>query len=158
MPCNLVMVSLAYSTDDVALTLPPQMITTNAGDTLFFALNETTAFFMRGSLNWDHNGFVVNIQPHPRGGNIKQRQFNTTTHWCDQIAVVYFETGLDPGTTYLISIVNIGGAPGAAFALRHLDVMKTVTAVSSSGPSFTANAKCLSGGAIAGISVRKIIN
>jgi hypothetical protein len=132
------------------------MITTNAGDTLFFALNETTAFFMRGSLNWDHNAFIVNIQPHPRGGNVKRRQLNSTTHWCDQLAVVYFETGLDPRTTYLISIVNIGGAPGAAFALRHVDVMKpSLSGLSSTTAPASPSNDHLSASEIAGISVRK---
>jgi hypothetical protein len=117
-----------------------------------------TALFMRGSLNWDHNAFIVNIQPHLRGGNVKRRQLNSTTHWCDQLAMVDFGTCLDPRTTCLISIVNIGGAPGAAFALRHVDLMKPSLSMPSStaSPSTPKNHK-RSAGEITGILVRKTL-
>jgi hypothetical protein len=112
-----------FTPDGAPLPLTPQAVTFNDGDYFTFELKKTTAFFLYGSLNWDHDEFTVIFKPPQNLGDVEQQTLNHSSRYLDLTTMLYFKTGLDPNATYDLSFVNVGD--GKAFAIRSMDLWQT---------------------------------
>jgi hypothetical protein len=113
---------LAFTPDGAQVTLDPSIITKANGDSLSFTINQTAAFFIRGSLNFDHNSFNATITQLPSGQLVKNGTYGECSRWLEFDAILYFATGLDPSSSYNVSIQNVGA--GEALGVRGLDLIQ----------------------------------
>ncbi|KAJ7752740.1 hypothetical protein DFH07DRAFT_824819 [Mycena maculata] len=84
--------------------------TDSSGATTSFTCSNTSALFVYGTTNWNHQTFSFEIDP-PTGASQGARIFNGTSKWFVLGNLVYFEAGMDPTQTYQVKMTNlIGGS------------------------------------------------
>jgi hypothetical protein len=98
-----------------------------------FSLVNTSAFFVHGALNYDHNSINATIKQLPSGQLVTQGIYSQVSRWLELDGILYFGTGLDPSNSYEVSIQNMG--IGNALSVRNLDMIQVVQYVSSICPS-----------------------
>jgi hypothetical protein len=109
-------------------TLAPQILTSEDGDTLAFNINQTTAFFIYGSLAEDHDSLIATITQLPNGPLVTQGTYSQVSRWLEFETVLYFGTGLDPTSSYNVSIQNVGAQK--CLAVRRLEIIQVLSYVS----------------------------
>ncbi|KAJ7228448.1 hypothetical protein GGX14DRAFT_413230 [Mycena pura] len=81
--------------------------TNSAGSSISFSCSNTSALYIYGTSNWNHQTFSIEIEPpagaSPQGGRI----FNGTSKWFVLDNLVFFESGLDPTQTYQVKMTNL---------------------------------------------------
>ncbi|KAL0575308.1 hypothetical protein V5O48_006659 [Marasmius crinis-equi] len=136
--------------DGSSYEIPRQMVTSTTGDTLTFTVNRTSAFFLWGAVNWDH-------QPGKRatitstGGQAQSRDtsLDDESNYLDFEQIIYWESGLDPDQNYTVQILN-GGTGTPNFSFNRLELIDGGATPESAGIS-GGKVRSLSDGAIAGI-------
>ena len=91
-----------------------------------FSLQNTSAFFLIGTMNYDHNAYNIALTP-PVSMQSTQ-PFNDSSRWLVQDELLYWQSGMDRDQTYVVEMENIGtGAvlpPG--FTFRNLIMMNAI--------------------------------
>ncbi|KAJ7490356.1 hypothetical protein B0H11DRAFT_1021411 [Mycena galericulata] len=80
--------------------------TDSAGATTSFTCTNTSALFVYGTTNWNHQTFSFEIEP-PAGVSQGARIFNGTSKWFVLNNLVFFEAGMDPTQTYQVKMTNL---------------------------------------------------
>ncbi|KAF7332241.1 hypothetical protein MKEN_00105100 [Mycena kentingensis (nom. inval.)] len=80
--------------------------TNSAGASMSFSVSNTSALFVYGTTNWDHQTYSIELNP-PAGASDGARIFNGTSKWFVLDNLVFFESGLDPTKTYNIKMTNL---------------------------------------------------
>jgi hypothetical protein len=106
----------------------PQLITNETGDAFSFNINQTTAFCIYGSLAPDHDSFIATITQLPNGKIVTQGTYSQISRWLESETVFYFGTGLDPTSSYNVSLQNVGAQK--YLAVRNLDLIQVLPYVS----------------------------
>ncbi|ESK80787.1 hypothetical protein Moror_8504 [Moniliophthora roreri MCA 2997] len=94
--------------DGTTRPLTRQIHTGNERDTLSFTVEEASAFFLRGSLSFDHFLKQATITPGPNGEPFKTTVFNDYSTVLDFEQVLYWESGLDRDKTYDLELIDGG--------------------------------------------------
>ncbi|KAJ6539566.1 hypothetical protein B0H19DRAFT_1269872 [Mycena capillaripes] len=80
------------------------------GALISFSCSKTSALFVYGTTNWNHQTFSVELDP-PAGASQGARIFNGTSKWFVLDNLLFWEGGMDPTQTYQVKITNlIGGS------------------------------------------------
>ena len=103
--------------------LLPQRLTHADGDTVSFKVNNTAAFFIHGTVNFDHGNVGVTVSPPPNLGPPKYQEYNAFSRWSDEDVLIYFATGLEIGVTYDVVVKNIGKDGASVIGLRTLEII-----------------------------------
>ncbi|KAF7301872.1 hypothetical protein MIND_00753100 [Mycena indigotica] len=138
--------------------------TNGAGSTLEFSCSKTSALFVYGTSNWDHQTYSVELNP--PGASRGARIFNATSKWFVLDNLVYFESGLDPAQTYNIKMTNlIQGSYLDIHSVLMMNLPPLSRDPSSSGspppstsnPSLPSTSKSSNTGQIVGIAVGAVV-
>ncbi|KAL0574499.1 hypothetical protein V5O48_007474 [Marasmius crinis-equi] len=142
--------------------IPRQMVTSTMGDTLTFTVNRSSAFFLWGAVNSDHQpGKRATITPTSDGqAQSKDTSLDDESNYLDFEQIIYWESGLDPDQNYTVQILN-GGTQAPNFSFNRLELIDGGANPEPAGidggtaPKSAGNpglkGSTLSGGAIAGI-------
>ncbi|KAJ7682571.1 hypothetical protein DFH06DRAFT_298460 [Mycena polygramma] len=137
------------------------------GALISFTCSQTSALFVYGTTNWNHQTFSVEIDP-PAGVSQGVRTFNGTSKWFVLNNLVFWEGGLDPDQTYQVKITNlVAGSYTDTHSVVMMNLPNDATASksgssskSSSGPtpSSTGTPSTTSGvGKTVGIAVGAVV-
>ena len=120
---------LALLPNGTSVPLPRQMVTYVAGDFVTFTLNETTAFFLRGAVNFDHGFKLVTLTPYSDPSQSKTRIINDYSSILSFRTILYWESGLDRDETYRVQITPLAASSqpppgtGSSFSFSELDII-----------------------------------
>ncbi|KAJ6581396.1 hypothetical protein B0H19DRAFT_1369751 [Mycena capillaripes] len=76
------------------------------GALISFSCSNTSALFVYGTTNWNHQTFSVELQP-PVGVSQGARIFNGTSKWFVLDNLIFWEAGMDPNQTYQVKVTNL---------------------------------------------------
>lgn len=101
------------------------------GESVIFTINETTAFFLRGAVNYDHGPKVVTLTPYSDPSQSKTIIINDYSSILSFDTILYWESGLDRDQTYSVQLSSLSaGSPsqlppgsGPAFSFSELDII-----------------------------------
>lgn len=89
-----------------------------------FTLNQTSAFFLRGTVNRDHGPKTVTFTPQSNPSQIKTTIINDYSSVLSFASVLYWESGLDRNQTYTVQITQLGGpSQPTGFSFSELDII-----------------------------------
>ncbi|KAK1231230.1 hypothetical protein PQX77_005654 [Marasmius sp. AFHP31] len=151
--------------------IPRQMTTFEFDNTLTFTVSQTSAFFLWGTVNYDHSNKRATIT---WGEGRKDTLLNDLSDYLDFQQIIYWEGGLDRDKTYTVQIFNeldthrrinsfnlMADIPWPGFSFHTLELIDGGPAPSpptSVGPSLTAQStRALTAGVTAGIVVGCVI-
>ncbi|KAJ7639011.1 hypothetical protein FB45DRAFT_904484 [Roridomyces roridus] len=80
--------------------------TYSSGSSITFTCSKTSALFVYGTSNWNHQLFSVELNP-STGASQGTRIFNATSKWFVLDNLVFFETGMDPSQNYAVKLTNL---------------------------------------------------
>ncbi|KAL0575307.1 hypothetical protein V5O48_006658 [Marasmius crinis-equi] len=143
-----------YRADGSKYEIPRQVGTGTVNDALTFTINQTSAFFLWGTVNVDHQTDKRAMITGSGQALLRDASLNDTSNYLDFEQIIYWASGLDREQNYTVQIVN-GGTGMAAFGFNKLELIDsgptpttpTTPATGDSGGS------SIHGGAIAGIVV-----
>jgi len=101
----------------------PRQHTSQAGAYLTFNLDQTSAFFIYGLINFDLGPFSVTLTPPTDFGSPVTTFYNSTARWVSLDRVMYFASGLDRDKEYSVKITNLGQAPMPWWDFSHIDII-----------------------------------
>ncbi|KAK7040247.1 hypothetical protein VNI00_009713 [Paramarasmius palmivorus] len=143
--------------------VPRQMVASCPGGSLVFKVNQTSAFFIYGVVNNDHQWKTVTLRPGLNGESSKTTRYNDFSTVLDFRQVLHWESGLERDQEYEVEIVNEGGFGTNFMSFHTLQLIdggsrpSNSLGGSSSNSTTTADKATPSGGlgagAIAGIVV-----
>ncbi|KAJ7178923.1 hypothetical protein C8R46DRAFT_618846 [Mycena filopes] len=76
------------------------------GAAISFTCSNTSALYMYGTTNWNHQTFSLELDP-PAGASQGARIFNGTSKWFVLDNLIFWEAGLDPTQTYQVKLTNL---------------------------------------------------
>ncbi|KAK7058654.1 hypothetical protein VNI00_002290 [Paramarasmius palmivorus] len=96
-----------YPADILPNPVPRQVITScgNRSDSVVFRFNQTSAFFLFGTLYFDHQWKTVTMKPGLNGDSSKITQLNDFSYTTDVNQTLHWESGLDRDQEYEVEIV-----------------------------------------------------
>ncbi|KAJ7068497.1 hypothetical protein C8F01DRAFT_1118339 [Mycena amicta] len=80
--------------------------TDGSGATISFSCSNTSALFVYGTTNWNHQTYSIEVDP-SAGASQGARIFNGTSKWFVLDNLIFFESGLDPSQTYQVKMTNL---------------------------------------------------
>ncbi|KAJ7498701.1 hypothetical protein FB451DRAFT_1426609 [Mycena latifolia] len=98
--------------------------TNSAGAAISFTCSNTSALFIYGTTNWDHQTFSVELDP-SAGVSQGARIFNGTSKWFVLDNLLFWEGGMDPAQSYNVKLTNL---IGGSYTDIHSVVMMTLPA------------------------------
>ncbi|KAK7459526.1 hypothetical protein VKT23_009509 [Stygiomarasmius scandens] len=143
---------------------PRQMLTNQGNAYVQFQIQEATAFFLWGAVNFDHGQNTVSLTSN--NGFSKLTIINDNSSALDFRQILYWESGLDRDDTYNITISN--SLPSKSFSFSRLEIIdggpspSLLPSPPSNGPGGSSSessqiqSKRLVPGAIAGIVVSNL--
>ncbi|KAJ7930004.1 hypothetical protein B0H13DRAFT_1962802 [Mycena leptocephala] len=116
-------------------------IDSSSSDALIsFSCSNTSALFVYGTTNWNHQTFSVELDP-PAGVSEGPRIFNGTSKWFVLDNLIFWEGGMDPSQTYQVKVTNLNGGSytdiHSPFA-PYISVLISYSRVASSNPQSTS--------------------
>ncbi|KAH8108146.1 hypothetical protein BXZ70DRAFT_40551 [Cristinia sonorae] len=154
------------SPSGVSVPVPLQMVTSTVGESVSFTLEQTTAFFLYGSMNFDHGQKLATLTPHSDPSKARTTVLNDYSSALDFFQIIYWEAGLDRNEHYSVQITQVGQAPGniqPSFGFHSLLIMDGGSPSNATDPGSGTNpgsnplvqpdSSKLSTGAIVGIVV-----
>jgi hypothetical protein len=84
----------------------PRVGTTTQGASISFSLTSASAFYVLGSVNYNHGSFVVTVTPPSDLGAPKVGQYNSSSRWIGLGSLLYLESGMDRSKTYQVQLTN----------------------------------------------------
>lgn len=100
-------------------TVVPRIATSTQGSSMSFPLNSASAFYIVGSVNYNHGAFNVTVTPTPNLGSQLNGVYNGSSRWIGLNTMLYLATGLNRTETYQVEMTSV--SPG-----RWLDVTSVV--------------------------------
>ncbi|KAF9262747.1 hypothetical protein L218DRAFT_380604 [Marasmius fiardii PR-910] len=130
-------------------TVPRHMITNLEGDKVTFTISQASAFFLYGSMNYDHGIKQAAIYSSKEGeANARRSIVDDGSNYLDFEQIIYWQSGLDPGENYTVQMIN--AKPLGAFGINKLDIIFGGYKPESAGnPAFSRTG--LAAGTVAGI-------
>lgn len=107
-----------YGTTNVSY---PAIGTGNRGNSISFPLTYASAFYITGSVNWNHGNFIVTVTPPPDFGSQLPTSFSGLSRWVGLDATLYLGTGLNRSQTYQVKVTDDDPSAG-----HHLDMNEIV--------------------------------
>ncbi|KAF8890553.1 hypothetical protein CPB84DRAFT_1398182 [Gymnopilus junonius] len=107
----------------VGNTFYPRQHTDQAGASVSFTLNETSAFFIYCLVNVDLGPFTVTVQPPSDLGPAVTTTFNSSSRWISLDQVMFWQSGLDRNRQYSVTITNEGQGDAPWWDFSHIDVI-----------------------------------
>ncbi|KAL0575304.1 hypothetical protein V5O48_006655 [Marasmius crinis-equi] len=131
--------------------IPRQMVTSTMGDTVTFTVNQASAFFLWGSVNWDHQPGKRATITASGSEQAQSRDINLDdeSNYLDFEQIIYWESGLDPDQNYIVQIFN-GGTQTPNFGFNRLELIEGGPAPKAAETQIS-DGKPLRGGILAGI-------
>ncbi|KAJ7129440.1 hypothetical protein C8R44DRAFT_78106 [Mycena epipterygia] len=80
--------------------------TDSSAATITFTCSNTSALFVYGTTNYNHQTFSVELDP-PAGASQGARIFNGTSKWFVLDNLLFFEGGMDPTQKYQVKLENL---------------------------------------------------
>ncbi|KAE9394470.1 hypothetical protein BT96DRAFT_799694, partial [Gymnopus androsaceus JB14] len=77
-----------------------------SGSSVTFTLANTSAYFILGSLNYDHGVFQVTRIPEGNTSNQVVQSANGSSFLSDPQQILFWDSGLDETITYVIEVAN----------------------------------------------------
>ena len=99
------------------------MATSTAGESVTFTLNQTTAFFLRGTLNYDHGHKSVTFTPHSNAGQATTTTILDYSTTLDFEQILYWQSGLDRDQSYTVQITQLADGTETSFSFSSLDII-----------------------------------
>jgi hypothetical protein len=89
-------------------TLVPRIATSEQGASLSFSLTSASAFYLVGSVNYNHGSFNVTVTQSLDVGSGSQQQgdYNGSSRWIGLDTMLYLATGLDRSKKYQVEMTN----------------------------------------------------
>ena len=109
--------------DGSLLATPRQMKTATAGESVTFTFNQTTAFFLRGTLNYDHGHKSVTFTPHSNAGQATTTTILDYSTTLDFDQILYWQSGLDRDQSYTVQITQLADGNSTNFSFSGLDII-----------------------------------
>ncbi|KAE9394476.1 hypothetical protein BT96DRAFT_827613 [Gymnopus androsaceus JB14] len=108
-----------------AISIVPQATALAGGSSVTFTLINTSAFFILGSLNYDHGVFQVTLIPEGDTSNQVVQTANGSSFLSDPQQILFWHSGMDETIAYVIEVTNTAnGAPQSqnffSFGIRAL--------------------------------------
>ncbi|KAK7040248.1 hypothetical protein VNI00_009714 [Paramarasmius palmivorus] len=103
---------MVYPASGFPKPVPRQMITSCPRSSLKFKVNQTSAFFIYGAVNHDHQWKTVTLRPGLDGELSKTTRYNDFSTILDYRQILHWESGLKFDQEYEVDIVIEGGFGG----------------------------------------------
>lgn len=101
----------------------PRQHTSQTGAYVTFNLDQTSAFFIYGLINFDLGPFSVTLTPPLDLGPPVMTFYNSTAHWVSLDRVMYWASGLDRDKEYSVKITNLGQGAMPWWDFSHIDII-----------------------------------
>jgi hypothetical protein len=102
----------------------PRISTTDQGATISFPLTSASAFYIIGSVNFNHEAYTVTVTPSPDSDSPLVGQYNASSRWVGLGMVKYLATGMNRSKTYQVSVTN-NSPPDLWFDISQVVVLDT---------------------------------
>ena len=100
------------------------MVTYTAGESVTFTVNQTTAFFFRGALNYDHGTKLVTLKPQSNPDQTTTTTISDYSSTLDFDQILYWQSGLNRDEAYAIQITQLGTTgQTTAFSFSELNII-----------------------------------
>ena len=99
------------------------MATTIAGEPVTFTLNQTTAFFLLGTLNADHGQKLVTFTPNSNPGQTTATTILDYSSTLDFDQILYWQSGLDRDQNYTVQITQLAEVNATSFSFSSLVII-----------------------------------
>ena len=100
-------------------TVVPRIATSKQGSTISFPLTSASAFYIVGSVNYNHGAFDVTVTSTPNIGSQQSGAYNGSSRWIGLDTMLYLATGLNRTQTYQVEMTDVSSG-------RWLDVSSVV--------------------------------
>ena len=101
----------------------PRQHTSQTGAYVTFNLDQTSAFFIYGLINFDLGPFSVTLTPPLDLGPPVITSYNSNAHWVSLDRVMYWASGLDRDKEYSVKITNLGQDAMPWWDFSHIDII-----------------------------------
>ena len=101
----------------------PRQHTSQTGAYVTFNLDQTSAFFIYGLINFDLGPFSVTLTPPLDLGPPIITSYNSNAHWVSLDRVMYWASGLDRDKEYSVKITNLGQDAMPWWDFSHIDII-----------------------------------
>jgi len=109
----------------------PRQHTSQTGASVTFNIDQTSAFFIYGLINFDLGPFSVTLTPLVDLGSPVTTFYNSTAHWVSLDRVMYWASGLDRDKKYSVKITNLGQGAMPWWDFSHIDIIDAGSTLSS---------------------------
>ncbi|KAJ6598837.1 hypothetical protein DFH09DRAFT_1129364 [Mycena vulgaris] len=114
--------------------------TDSSAATMLFTCSNTSALFVYGTTNWNHQTFSVELNP-AAGVSQGARIFNGTSKWFVLDNLIFWEGGMDPTKSYQVKVTNlIGGSYTDIHSVVMMNLPEQASSSSGSVPQSTSGA------------------
>ncbi|KAK7061872.1 hypothetical protein R3P38DRAFT_3251242 [Favolaschia claudopus] len=94
----------------------------SANAQITFTCSDTSALFIYGTTNYDHQTYSVELSPSAGASQGGARIFNGTSKWFVLDNLLFWEAGMDPTQKYQVKVTNL--IPGGYMDLHSATMMK----------------------------------
>ena len=108
---------------DTGAVAYPRQHTSQTGAYVTFNLDQTSAFFIYGLINFDLGPFSVTLTPPLDLGSPVMTFYNSNPHWISLDRVMYWASGLDRDKEYSVKITNLGEGTMPWWDFSHIDII-----------------------------------
>ncbi|KAH8100275.1 hypothetical protein BXZ70DRAFT_179619 [Cristinia sonorae] len=95
----------------VRVPVPLEMFTATVGESVSFTVNQTTAFFLYASFDFDRGQKIVTVTPYSDPSKVRTTAVTDFSNALDFVQILYWEAGLDRDESYNVQIIQVGLTP-----------------------------------------------